>query len=56
MKVLCKRCNNPIPSLNKLRKWCVDCRHDLTNERARLRNKQKRQERQKMRKKAGIKK
>ncbi|MBI2147232.1 hypothetical protein HYU19_02015 [Candidatus Woesearchaeota archaeon] len=49
--ILCKRCGGKVPSYNKLRKWCVDCRHDLTNERARLRNKQKtlarREERQK---------
>jgi len=42
--VMCKRCGTDIPSLNKLRKWCVDCRKMLTNERAKERNKQKRRE------------
>ncbi|MDO8643148.1 MAG: hypothetical protein Q7R76_06245 [Candidatus Woesearchaeota archaeon] len=40
--ILCKRCGDHIRSLNKLRKWCVDCRTTLTNERARLRNKAQR--------------
>ncbi len=41
MAVICQRCGGEIPSLNKLRKWCVDCRIALTNERARERNKSK---------------
>jgi len=47
MAVVCKRCGNEIPSLNKLRKWCVDCRQELTNERARKRNQLKKKARQK---------
>ncbi|MFO8016042.1 MAG: hypothetical protein R6U32_02985 [Candidatus Woesearchaeota archaeon] len=42
MGVVCQRCGCEIPSLNKLRKWCVDCRRILTNERAKERNKRKR--------------
>jgi len=42
MVVVCQRCGVNIPSLNKLRKWCVDCRLELTNERARDRNRVRR--------------
>ena len=42
--IKCKRCGGEIRSLNKLRKWCVDCRISLTNERARLRRKNYRKE------------
>ncbi|MBN1386271.1 hypothetical protein JW968_04850 [Candidatus Woesearchaeota archaeon] len=34
----CQRCGSEIATYNKLRKWCVDCRKDLINERARDRN------------------
>lgn len=50
MMVVCQRCGGDIPSLNKLRKWCVDCRKILTNERAKDRNKKKRAESRKGRK------
>ncbi|HIG96454.1 TPA: hypothetical protein HA249_06235 [Candidatus Woesearchaeota archaeon] len=43
--VECQRCGGTIRSLNKLRKWCVDCRYALTNERARERNRARRQQR-----------
>ncbi|MBI1970860.1 hypothetical protein HYS47_03875 [Candidatus Woesearchaeota archaeon] len=39
--ISCQRCGMEIRTYNKLRKWCVDCRQNLTNERARLRNQQK---------------
>lgn len=42
--IFCKRCGSKVPTLNPLRKWCADCRHVLTNERARLRNKHYRME------------
>lgn len=35
--IACKRCGNSIRTFNQLRKWCVDCRHMLINERARMR-------------------
>ncbi|HLC66597.1 MAG TPA: hypothetical protein VJK52_03065 [Candidatus Nanoarchaeia archaeon] len=35
--VICQRCGEAIRSLNRLRKWCPDCRHALVNERARSR-------------------
>lgn len=38
VEIRCQRCGEKIPSLNRLRKWCVNCRQDLTNERARERN------------------
>jgi len=50
MVVLCQRCGGEIPSLNRLRKWCVDCRRLLTNERAKERNKRKRAEKRKKKK------
>jgi len=47
MAVVCQRCGGEIPSLNRLRKWCVDCRRILTNERAKDRNKKNRAEKRK---------
>jgi predicted amidophosphoribosyltransferase len=37
MSIVCKRCGSEIPTLNRLRKWCVECRKELVNERARIR-------------------
>jgi len=43
MVVICQRCGAEVNTFNKLRKWCVDCRRELINERARIRNKMKKQ-------------
>jgi len=42
--IKCNRCGGEIRSLNKLRKWCVDCRTALTNERARSRRREEKHE------------
>ncbi|MBI4450602.1 hypothetical protein HY642_01385 [Candidatus Woesearchaeota archaeon] len=33
----CKRCGKPVRSYSVMRKWCVECRHHISLEQAKLR-------------------
>lgn len=39
----CKRCGAPVRSFSPMRKWCVECRHAISLEQARVRKLNNRQ-------------
>ncbi len=48
MSTVCKRCGAEVLSFSPMRKWCVDCRHAISLEQARVRKMQSRQRHQKL--------
>jgi len=43
MNVTCQKCGAPVRSFSPMRKWCVECRHAISLEQARVRKMQTRQ-------------
>ncbi|MBD3318426.1 hypothetical protein GF342_00795 [Candidatus Woesearchaeota archaeon] len=40
--ITCQRCGAQIPTYSAMRKWCVECRHTVSLEQAKLRKARKR--------------